>query len=1072
MFRLQTLLIIFFACASLNSYADDKQKQLAKADSLVRVGDYYASTSVGDYVNAIDAYNEALRLCKRIDPISKNVAFINGCLSLIFYKSKDFEEAIKFGKEALEIKEIVIGKENTDYLFTLEFLANCYYDKEDFGQASSLFSEVLKIREKISGKEDLDYALSLASLANCHVYLGDNIQAIDLYTKALTIRERTQGKENLGYAAILNLIAHCYFDLGDYDQAGRSFSEVLRIKEKISGKEDLDYAQSLKNLAYCYSLLGKYEQAIKLHYETLKITEIALGKEHPNYALCLNNLANCYIRLGKYEQAINLHTEALEIREKVLGKEHPDYAASLNNLSTCYLYIGDYEQAKSFNIEALKLTNKLRGELHPSYATCLNNLANIYSKLEDYQQAISLHSKVLEIRANVLGREDPDYAISLFNLSHCYFKLKDFQKAIMLNTEALAIVGEGLGKEHPDYASGLNALSTCFWELGNYDHAKKLQTEALTIWEKTLGKGHADYAAGLHNLALTYRRGGKIDDFISAFTNYIDILQSNTLSIVSGLPLGEKVSYWDKKKSDFELECPYYAFFHKDKQLVDCSYNTVLFGKSFLLNLDLDTRHIIHESNDPALFDLYDSLLMNKQLLAKLYEKPIKDRFVNTDSLEEATDRIERELMFRSKEYAGISHNMKIQMKDVKEKLASDDVAIEFQSFPMLESESDSIMYTALVLKREYDSPHLIPLFEEKQLSSISTEQLYTTDTLYNLLWKPLEEELQGCRNAYFSPSGVLYNTNIEIVPQAVRKLEGTNFYRLSSTRQLAYIKDDIEGEGAAIFGGLAYDLDEDKMQEERSKIERTSKERSFADFDLRADSIDVRGGAGYLPYTREEAIAIHNTMTNEKSSSSVLLYTGPEGIEENFKALDGKRKKIIHLSTHGFYYKENEAEKMKKAGLKLQFMMDDNRPRYVEDKQLTRSGLMMSGCNNVLRGKEVPEDADDGILYAKEIAAMDLRGLDLVSLSACQTGLGDISGEGVFGLQRAFKKAGAQSILMSLWKVDDNATMLFMSRFYENYLTEKMTKVEALHDAQEYLKLQGYTDPKDWAAFILLDAI
>ena len=159
---------------------------------------------------------------------------------------------------------------------------------------------------------------------------------------------------------------------------------------------------------------------------------------------------------------------------------------------------------------------------------------------------------------------------------------------------------------------------------------------------------------------------------------------------------------------------------------------------------------------------------------------------------------------------------------------------------------------------------------------------------------------------------------------------------------------------------------------------------------------------------------------------------------------------RALHIATHGFYWTESEAGQLKK----LDFLMlgDNQNPKYVEDKALTRSGLLMAGANNALTGLELPEGVDNGILTAKEIAGVDLRGMDMVVLSACQTGLGEITGDGVFGLQRGFKKAGVCSLLMSLWKVDDNATQMLMTRFYANLIAGK-PKYEALREAQRYVR-------------------
>ena len=155
-------------------------------------------------------------------------------------------------------------------------------------------------------------------------------------------------------------------------------------------------------------------------------------------------------------------------------------------------------------------------------------------------------------------------------------------------------------------------------------------------------------------------------------------------------------------------------------------------------------------------------------------------------------------------------------------------------------------------------------------------------------------------------------------------------------------------------------------------------------------------------------------------------------------------------------------------------FMLDDESTAPKEDKALTRSGLLFAGAQNTFDGKEIPIDVEDGILTAKDISRMDLRGTDLVVISACQSGLGEVTGDGVFGLQRGFKKAGVQTIVMSLWEVDDDATKVMMTRFYEN-LAKGRNKYDAFREAQKYLRKYEkgvYDKPEYYAAFVLLDAV
>ena len=187
-----------------------------------------------------------------------------------------------------------------------------------------------------------------------------------------------------------------------------------------------------------------------------------------------------------------------------------------------------------------------------------------------------------------------------------------------------------------------------------------------------------------------------------------------------------------------------------------------------------------------------------------------------------------------------------------------------------------------------------------------------------------------------------------------------------------------------------------------------------------------------------------------KKSRVKTTLYEGSQANEESFKALSGSDITALHIATHGFFLPTDE--------------------KLPGDQALIQSGLLLSGANFAWQNQPIPEGIEDGILTAKEISFMDLRKTDLVVLSACQTALGEITGEGVFGLQRGFKKAGARTIIMSLWPVDDNATLLMMTEFYTN-LTNGMTKREAFLAAQNKVKTtEGFGNSRYWAAFIMLD--
>ena len=1064
------------------------------ATSLNNLAGY--NSDLGNYPEAIRLGTEALQIREKVlgkehpdyATSLNNLADCNSSLG-------NYAEAIRLGTEAVQILEKVFGKEHPSYATSLSNLAGCYSDSGNYPEAIRLGTEALRIREKVLGKEHPNYAMSLNNLASYNYYLGNYTEAIRLGTEALQTQEKTFGIEHPDYATSLSNLAGCYSDLGNYSEAIRLGTEALQIREKVLGKEHPDYAMSLNNLASYNYYLGNYTEAIRLGTEALQTQEKTFGMEHPDYATSLSNLASYNYYSGNYTEAIRLCTEALQIREKVLGKEHPDYATSLNNLADCNSSLGNYAEAIRLVTEAVQIQGKVLGKEHPSYATSLSNLAGCYSDLGNYPEAIRLGTEVLRIREKVLDKEHPDYAMSLSNLSSYNADIGNYSEAIRLGTEALYIREKVLGKEHPEYARSLNNMASYYADISNYTEAIRLGTEVLKILENVLGKEHPDYATYLENLAVYNYKAGKKSDAIKYCVEATEALAGIVQRTFADLTARERNLFWDKYKVWFEWFIHSIAYDMPSDSLTENGYNGALMAKGLLLNSEMELSALLKESGDEEVANIYNNLKNLRLQINKLYEIPVAERPLDADSLERAAQGLERQLVQRSKAYGDYTANLVIDWKQVRQRLGSGEMAVEFVSFPL---RNDSIMYAAYCLREDMPSPKMVPLFEERQLRGIDRSLYLSSDALYNLVWKPLEREMEGVSTVYFAPSGELYNLPIESLPVDGNTYNSylRSYRRLSSTRQLALRKDGVEVEKAAVYGGLKYDTDTVTLANDSRKY-RTAEPVQWSSRAL-ADSLGMRSGVSELPATKVEAEEIDKAL--ETAQIDTKLYTDTIGTEASFKALSGSGVNALHIATHGFYWTEREATQLDG----LAFLNTDMPTVVQEDKALTRSGLLFAGANTALKGLPLPDGVEDGVLTAKEIAGMDLRGLDLVALSACQTGLGEITGDGVFGLQRGFKKAGANTLLMSLWKVDDTATQLLMTQFYKNLLSG-MGKYEALAAAQKYLRelevevkttpdktnyqklkdkrdgkqeevkyktVRKYAHPKYWAAFVLLDGV
>jgi CHAT domain-containing protein len=399
-------------------------------------------------------------------------------------------------------------------------------------------------------------------------------------------------------------------------------------------------------------------------------------------------------------------------------------------------------------------------------------------------------------------------------------------------------------------------------------------------------------------------------------------------------------------------------------------------------------------------------------------------------------------------------------------------LAIEFLIIP----EADKKWHCALLLRNNYKHPEVIVLFEEKEVSSFLstsngniTNQTYdfyaNGDTISKLVWSKFLPYINEGETIYFAPSGLLHQLAIEYLPYDENRTMSDvyNMVRLSSTREIVLNKQDTEYTTATIYGGIVYDTDTATMQYESRDYNRSL----FDSQELENDTTN-RGSVKYLYGTKIEAEYVDALLKN--NNITVKLYTATKANEESFKALSGKHNNILHIGTHGFTWTDSIAKKQDFFAQRVQLMGQE---QYYDTSidPLNRCGLLFAGANIALQGnsKNLPEGVQDGILTAKEISLMDLRDANLVVLSACETAKGDITSEGVFGLQRAFKMAGVQTIIMSLWKVNDQATQLLMTEFYNNWIGKHQSKREAFRNAQNTVR-NKYEEPEYWAGFIMLD--
>ena len=1034
----------------------------------------------GDYKKALDYETKASIIFKSLyGENNPNYTTLLNNIAGLYSKLGDTNNAIEVTTKAINIYKQALGENHPDYATTLYNLANYYDDLGNYSKAVEIGTMAVDVLKQALGEKHPDYANSLSNLALFCYKSGEYNKAIETGTLAINLYKQTLGEKHPDYAnSLSNLALFCYKS-GEYNKAIETGTLAINLYKQTLGENHPNYAAALANLAMYYAGLGDYNEAVGIGTKATNILKHTLGENHPDYATSLNSLAGYYSYLGDYSKAVEIGTQAMNIRKKTLGENHPAYANSLINLADCYADLGDYNKAIEIGTKATDIHKHTLGENHPYYVTALGNLAKYYAGLGNYNEAIEIGTMAMNIQKKILGERHPDYATTLINLAACYASLGGYSKAIEIEIQVINIEKQTLGEKHPNYATALNNLAANYAGIGEYNKAIEIGTQAMNIRKETVGEKHPSFATSLSNLASYNYRYRNYQEAYRLLSKSIRTRKHIVLSMFKGATNRTRQTFWNKNNADFTYFPSFCLKAHDQERNGELYDYSALFTKGLLLNAETNARDVILESGDTAIVKQFDALQSVRIMLNKQYEKPIAERTLNCDSLENVAELMERELIKSSKAYGDFTRSLTITWKDVQNELADGDVAIEFISTPFLDN--DSVMYIALALKKGYPEPKLIPLFEERTLKELSNDNPNDAQQLFHLVWNPLLSELEGTRNVYFSPSGALYNVGIENLPISAeeRMSDRYNMYRLSSTRLLALHPHSTSERKAALFGGLDYEMSPQDVASNNLKNAYHS-EFIVQNRDASADFME-RGGFGALPFSLKEVKSASKLL--EANGYECHLFEGKDGTEEAFKSLSGKKVKVMHLSTHGAFVPKKEAKNTKQKNNFRFIRFDDAAPQaQEEDQSLTRSFLVMAGGNMLKNYDSIPEGIDDGILTAQEIAHTDLRSCDLVVLSACETALGDITNEGVMGLQRGFKKAGANTILMSLWKVDDQASSLLLTKFYENLLSKKMPKIDALKKAQDYVRnyeieVEGkkekiFSDPKFWTSFILLDGL
>ena len=1066
----------------------DSSSLALKLDSLINLTEKYGRS--GEFLEAqkVNLQAEKFYMSKMGEP-TYQFAKILQQRGTIYSALADYSNSAKWYKEALHTFETTVGTNNADFAYTARYLAISYFQMGDYESAEPCLESGAKAFKYTFGEESQEYADIQNLVGISKFYQARFMEALDHYLNCKTIYEKALGKSHAGYANVLNNISNVYEQVGDFNQALIYRKEVVELYEAIHGQSHEKYAMSLGQLAGLYRTIGAFDKALQLYDKASEILEKTLGSDHHNYLMMRVHRGTVYMDMGDYAEAEKLYLESIDGIEKRFGKRHPGYSISLRNLCTVYQNMGMFDLAEKYCLKGLEVDREFLGTNHPDYARTLELLGTIYKNTGQYEKAEELYLQALKSVESIYGRTSQKYAGLLVYLGSLYTHMQYYDTADSILSAGKELIRNSWGEKDWLYGTTLRNQGTLYKQMGNFKLAESAYLEYLQLLDEQVGNSHREYArmtGFLADLYVRFEEKEKAKSFLIKSFELDKKLIQNTQYHLSESEMNQFMRSFRMFKD------LYFSFTVQqdpdDYEMAVLCYNSLLFYKGYLQYSLAQINRLSFRNPD------FQKIIESRQILtdslAREYAKSAHARDVELiKKIENQINTTEKELNRAIPELELLTKT--VDWKDIQQNLQHDEMAIEFAEHWIEKDGKFSKMHSAILVKPGMEAPALLPLifnpeYESPHDFSLNNQIVYADhpnsgnvrggkvletsgSSQFQFSYNLLVPYLNGVKTLYYSPDGVAHQMNLGAISikEGSHLSDRFHMVRLNSTRQLAVeSRKGWAGKDALVIGGVRYELDSTLMKDEAVKLGNVIEPSRLNYQELYTKNYQRGSDWTYLPYTEKEAIDISSILVNAGYESTLKL--GYAALEENLKKFRGSNvsPRILHLATHGFFNPNSSDSSNQESGGLI-------REDYVfrsEDNPMFRSGLLLAGANQVWSGQNQIEGIEDGILTAYEIAQMNLDNTELVVLSACETGLGDIQeSEGVYGLQRAFKIAGAKYILMSLWQVRDMETMDFMVTFYENWLEKDMDIPVAFRSAQKKMR-DRYQDPYLWAGFILIE--
>lgn len=786
----------------------------------------------------------------------------------------------------------------------------------------------------------------------------------------------------------------------------------------------------------------------------------AIESENP---FDVNKYIHCVLSIEDEIKDLNEINNSKSLLEKAIRTiTDRDNGKNPNLLYELYIRLGRLSYLlKKYNesnvwlnlaIENIFYTENKKEKIIPIYSQIALNYLELNDTFKTHLYADEMFSMILDLIESNEYETDIDIIGNMNTYAFILSQLKGYDFA----KEIFEFVIDNSTDDSKTYQYACNNYGTMLFLLGE-------NKKALEYFE--LIKEKFPTSLTISNLALVYISQNLKEKIPPILQEYVKSCLSDYLNYISNFNEFDWERIWEKEGPQFYLTTNYIVNNIKTPESLKLGYWTTLLSKSLQFNFKSSLSNLIKERNDSSLnYKYIEFSHLKEQLSQQSLDKKDSSLFEKIKNIE---DSILHSL-------PNLSENIIDFVPDfstIKSSLKDEDIAIEFCLYlDMLGESNYQYKYAAYIIDNKLEFPEFIVLGDKMEICEylndytsdpLTISKIYTENLLYSLIWEKLIPYLKSKKRVFFSLVDHLSYVNHSLLNDnnKIRIGDKYNLIRVSSTSEIPFIisENEFNYKSAAIYGNINYNLEcEENLLENLININPSLDDSN----ELQEDT---RSGWNPLPFSANEILSIKNLLEN--TDVKIVLMDGNQATEQSFKNLNYSAPDIIHLATHGFSYLDDN-DFNKREIIKNMSTYSKN------DIYLSWSGLLFSGVNKTW-GKDAEglylDDIENGILLAEEISRLNLEGVKLVVLSACDTAKGFIDDfGGILGLQKAFKQAGVGTIIMSLWKVADEPTCLLMTHFYEELLNGK-ERHEALKIAQNKVR-EIYPDPYYWAAFVILD--